>query len=170
MNPSASLTANMTTSIIQDYVPDTYSNDRPLHDNKKGKSSHEHQSSPINGAPVSHEAVENRNQTWDHEEGAGSTSRLGVALHKPALNSDAIIRPSEAVDSSMGFKPDVDKEDSSIGDAEGGLGLGLMNWPSPGQGHGYGAKDVNKVKWQGPAPFLTPGPHRHKLVPSPSQG
>lgn len=42
----------------------------------------------------------------------------------------------------------------------------IMHWPSPEQGHGYAERRVHKqlVGHGGPAPFLTPGPHRGRML------
>lgn len=42
----------------------------------------------------------------------------------------------------------------------------MMHWPSPPElGHGYAERRVHKqLAGQGPAPFLTPGPHRGRML------
>lgn len=44
------------------------------------------------------------------------------------------------------------------------VGADTVHWPSPELGHGYAERRVHKLVGQGPAPFLTPGPHRGRML------
>lgn len=162
-------------SIIQDYVPDEYAKNSMDQNDAKG-------------APMSEGAVEGakhlkhlkqqgpklttmpENPTFQKEEVVEygpdghdnvAMSGLGVALRGDNVNDRSGV--SE-------YRHDPDDGADSSGDADLGLGPGVLHWPFPGPGHGYADGRVYKLQGQGPAPFLTPGPHRHKLIPCGSQG
>lgn len=163
-------------SIIQDYVPDEYAN------TSMGRN--EAKCAPTSGGAV--EGVKHgkhmkqqghkltttpEHPTFQKEEveygrdghGNVAMSGLGVALGEHNVND-------QSGASQCRQDPVTDDSADSSGDADLGLGPGVLHWPFPGPGHGYADGRVYKIQGQGPAPFLTPGPHRHKLIPCGSQG
>lgn len=162
----------MTSSIIQNYVPDVYVDDR-AHDERGPTTSsargvgcdrlqaHSQKTSVTQGNHAT-SAIVGPVESSGQDYGAGAMSGLGVALLQRGVDKPPIVRATACK------SPNKDANDSDLTDI--GLDPGLQHWPSPEQGHGYADNRVHKLTGQGPAPFLTPGPHRHKLVPSRSQG
>lgn len=56
--------------------------------------------------------------------------------------------------------------EAATSDRDAAAATDMMHWPSPPElGHGYAEKRVHKqLVGQGPAPFLTPGPHRGRAL------
>lgn len=183
--PSTSTAPNMTTSIIQDYVPDQYENDHLRNEEEdataamrtraiQGETHYEF--SPRLPTMPEDRATAARNPVGGqgHEgrtggQGDGAMSGLGAALLQHNVETNASISGVIQARSSSSRRQ---LDDGAINVAEEDLESGpeLLNWPTPEQGHGYADKRVHMLVGQGPAPFLTPGPHRHKLVPGGREG
>lgn len=139
-NERTNLTPDMTTSLIQDYVPDKY---------ERNTSSGRTPSSEVN-----------------------RDSRLS------STPEDTPSRPDGPVDSYGEHAQVQGRKDYDVGNAPASLGAHVeadtpvqdagehdtMHWPSPDSGHGYTERRVNRHAGQGPAPFLTPGPHRGRML------
>lgn len=167
----------MTTSIIQDYVPDKYSNDPTR---QIGTESDSKLGGEVDGdkqieflpkfASMADLSTIRKPQVSEHEHGTNAMSGLGAALLHHNVDGRSGVQGRVQAYSLLGYRPGPDKGTDSFGETDLALGPGLLHWPSPEQGHGYADSRVYKLKGQGLAPFLTPGPHRHKLVPSGNQG
>lgn len=165
----ASLGTNVTSSIIQDYVPETYTNEQLLHDMPESRSSNEH---PYLGDLEP--ARRDERPTVPLPTGEVMPGRrVYDSVRDPTNRTDGAAQQTTEAGEMPSFSSEygdkANQEGGVSGDEGYDLNAGLLNWPSPKQGHGYAAKRVQKPKGQGPAPFLTPGPHRHKLVTSPTQ-
>lgn len=175
--PTSTLAPNMTTSIIQDYVPNEYSND-PMRQNEtepnstfgRGVDGDKQLEYLPKLATMPEDPPFRKPQVAEHEHGNNTMGGLGVALLQHKVDSRSGVQGRVQAHPLSGYRPGPDDGADCFGEADLGLGPGLLHWPSPEQGHGYADSRVYKLKGQGPAPFLTPGPHRHKLVPSGSQG
>ena len=185
-NQTSSLAPNMTTSIIQDYVPHDYEHTGILRDGHEGEAP---APAPSPAAAVMVMAVARGEKSDDHWQedgamaaGAGADAYSfngGAGVDRQRCNTDftgglAIPLPSglgAAIDAHARKDSQHRRDDAGTTDeANIGQGPDVLHWPSPEQGHGYAHARVNKLLEQGPAPFLTPGPHRHKLVPGGRQG
>lgn len=183
-NPDTSTAPNMTTSIIQDYVPDEYGDDQ-LRDEEEditamraraveGESSYEYSrrlpTMPEDRVTAARNPVvgQDDDERIDGQED-GVLSGLGVALLQHHVEANASSTGAIQTRSSSNRRH---LDDGAINVAHKDLGLGpeLLNWPTSEQGHGYADKRVRMLVEQGPAPFLTPGPHRHKLLPGGREG
>lgn len=169
------MAANMTTSIIQDYVPDEYANNQIRHIERdtsgrwvKGVDGEKQQNysrrlatMPEDGATTPY-PPSRTSEDVEREDGVGGMSGLGVALLRHDVDNSSVVGGT----SSASLKASRNKQSPDYNaDLFGATALG-----SPEQGHGYADGRVHKLKEHGPAPFLTPGPHGHKLVRSGSQG
>lgn len=179
----------MTTSIIQDYVPDEYEGDE-ARQGQEGTDSGSTRTRALEG--------ETHQEYWPRlasmpEDGATAPSTPGGVYDQegPTETRGDTVGGASGLEIAL-LERDVDEPVSSgatietrtqassgrqrgrvggnIDDPELGLGPDVLHWPSPEQGHGYADKRLHKFGGQGPAPFLTPGPHRHKFVPSGRQG
>lgn len=177
----------MTTSIIQDYVPDEYEKGRQTEKHiaaartpaTEEETHHEYcpklATMPEDGVTASDAAVREYGQQGGVEgqgDGAGAMSGLGVALLQHSVDNPSASGATVEGYSSMSYgqRRGIDADRADEVDADVGPGPDVLHWPSPEQGHGYADKRVHKLPGQGPAPFLTPGPHRHKLVRGGRQG
>ena len=183
MDSPPSVTPNMTSSIIQDYVPDEYDNDQlrqDLQDSKgiiaRGAEGEVHldyrprlATTPEDATMASRSPIDGNQQggrVGQHVDEHGMISRLGALLQHdidPSIPGATI-----GTNNRSSFDPSRSRSRDAynMGEVDLEPGPDVLNWPSPQQGHGYAAKRVANLTGQGPAPFLTPGPHRHKLVPS----
>ena len=190
----------MTTSIIQDYVPHDYEHTVGLRDEHEGDAPGPSPSpaaaSPTVTAVAAVSGGETSHEQWQRlatmqEDGAmaagtgtdgsdGYSSSRGTGLERQRFCTDAtggleIALPSDsgaAIDphSRIDLQHHRHDDAGTVDEANPGQGPDVLHWPSPEQGHGYAHKRGNKPLGQGPAPFLTPGPHRHKLLPGGRQG
>lgn len=136
----------MTTSLIQDYVPQDYERNfaaarTPGMEMNRDWPRPRLPSTPEDGAAVPSRTTE----SYGHSAGV-------QARHAPA-GSEAYVGAAT---------PDGDGT-AAASDA---AATDMMHWPSPPeQGHGYAERRVHKqLVGQGPAPFLTPGPHRGRML------
>lgn len=144
---SSSLAPNMTTSLIQDYVPQDYERNYaaariPGMETNRDLSRPRLPSTPEDGAAA---AVPTRTvDSYAHH--------AGVQARNAPAGSEAYVEAAT---------PDHDAVAASATAA-----TDMMHWPSPPElGHGYAERRVHKqLVGQGPAPFLTPGPHRGRML------
>eukprot|EP00903_Cladosiphon_okamuranus_P019934 g18320.t1 len=139
---SSSLAPNMTTSLIQDYVPQDYERN----------------------STVARTPGMETNRDWPRprlprtpEDGAAVVDshghHAGVQARTAPTGSEAYIEAAT---------PDRDAAAAAAAATD----MDTMHWPSPPElGHGYIERRVHKhLVGQGPAPFLTPGPHRGRKL------
>lgn len=169
----------MTESIIQDYVPDAYGDSQLRRDEGERMSPVDKQtasgSKPARdrGASITSQGATERPEQARQFEGVTPQMAQSGSRHEvqhSTVNIPSHAESSETASSSSGWRRDEEQGVLDPGEGDQGVDPALSNWPSPGQSHGYASKHAHMLKGQGPAPFLTPGPHRHKLVPSPSEG
>ncbi|CAM9140332.1 unnamed protein product [Ectocarpus sp. 13 AM-2016] len=88
--------------------------------------------------------------------------RNTAASRMPAaeVNHDWPKLPSTVEDGASGPDGAVDTYGQHAGKKVSKENTSTMHWPSPELGHGYAEKRIHVGPRQGPAPFLTPGPHR----------
>lgn len=165
----------MTTSIIQDYVPDQYEKNQPRHN---GGDFTAPRTLTVEGeiadywpklATMPEDAAAERGLTRNIG-GSGEKERMNT--HGDELDEvgelEKIKSSARAIQQAHApFRKLLQRGDDAqnIDEADIEVGRDVMYWPSPEQGHGYTHKRIHKPITQGLAPFLTPGPHRHKLVP-----
>lgn len=172
----------MTSSIIQDYVPDEYEGEHLRHDMREsvgiavGGETHQDYrprlaTTPEDATrrPLGGDQQSNRigQLESDRQEGVNGPGAL------PQRNVDSVTPRAtigERYRTNLETPPSCDRKE--VQEGNGGLAPDAIHWPLLEQGHGYAAKrcPTSNVTGQGPAPFLTPGPHRHKLVPTTRQG
>ncbi len=128
---SSSLAPNMTTSLIQDYVP---------RDERHSTAGVEMNHTKLASTP---------------EDGVS-----GIGCYDSGQRQHARVLGSEA------FAEGSTPEQHPAVAAAAAAAADMMHWPSPEQGHGYAERRVYKqlVGQGGPAPFLTPGPHRGRML------
>lgn len=104
-------------------------------------------------------------------------NRDGPRPRLPSTPEDGAAVPSRTVDS-YGHHAGVQARNVPAGaeayaeaaipdrDAAAAAATDMMHWPSPPElGHGYTERRVHKqLIGQGPAPFLTPGPRRGRML------
>lgn len=175
-SPTPRITPNMTSSIIQDYVPDEYEGEHLRHDVREsvgiavgGDTNQDYrprlETTPEDATPSSRRLLGGDQQRkrlgrleGDHQDGMSGPGAL------PQRNVDSVTPRAtigERYRTNFETPPsrDTETKEGNVGPAP-----DVIHWPLLEQGHGYAAKRASNVKGQGPAPFLTPGPHRHKLV------
>ncbi|CBJ29505.1 conserved unknown protein [Ectocarpus siliculosus] len=88
--------------------------------------------------------------------------RNAAASRMPAteVNHDWPKLPSTPEDGASVPDGAVDAYGQHAGNKVSKENTSMMHWPSPELGHGYAEKRTHIGPRQGPAPFLTPGPHR----------
>lgn len=183
----------MTTSIIQDYVPHDYEHAGVLHDEHEGDATAPSPAAAptvaavaaVSGGETSHEqwprlATMQEDGTMAAGTGTnGYSSSRAAGMERQRFSTGVTGGVEVALLSDSGTALDAHaprdsqhrrNDAGTVDEANLGQGPDVLHWPSPEQGHGYAHKRVNKLLGQGPAPFLTPGPHRHKLVPGGRQG
>lgn len=177
----------MTSSIIQDYVPDEYEGEHLRNDVREsvgtavGGETHQdyrprlattpedatHPSRkanrlrPLGGDQQSNRMGQLEGDRRDGMNGPGALTQRNVDNVTPRATIGERYRTNLETPPSR----ETEVQEGSVGPAP-----DAIHWPLLEQGHGYAAKRASNVTGQGPAPFLTPGPHRHKLVPSTRQG
>lgn len=130
----------MTTSLIQDYVPDEYEGTTAAGMTPTVEINPDQRlpSTPEDGGSRPKGAVDS------HGHHTGVQTQVDCAVGNAPTSSGAHL--------------EADVPDQDIGGAD------TMHWPSPQLGHGYAERHVHKLVGQGPAPFLTPGPHRGRML------
>lgn len=130
----------MTTSLIQDYVPDEYERTTAAGRTPAEEMNRDPRlpSTPEDGALRLNGTIDSYGQQ------AGVQPQVDCAMGNAPASSGAYI--------------EADMPDQDVGEAD------MMHWPSPELGHGYAERRVHKLVGQGPAPFLTPGPHRGRML------
>lgn len=143
---SSSLAPNMTTSLIQDYVPQDYKNTSIA---ARTEVNRDWPRSRLPSTPEDSAARASRT--------ADSYGRhAGMQAHNVRADPDAYIEAATPNDDTV----------TAAAASAAATATDMMQWPSPPElGHGYAERRIHKqLVGQGPAPFLTPGPHRGRML------